>query len=39
LYQFVPFIPPLNTPGDGLQRLTLSIGSLGDTKNDLNGDK
>ena len=30
--QFVPFIPPLNTPGEGLHRVTLSIGSLGDTK-------
>jgi len=30
--QFVPFISPLNTPGEGLHRVTLSIGSLGDTK-------
>ena len=30
--QFIPFIPPLNTPGEGLRRVALSISSLGDTK-------
>ena len=31
----MPTIQPLSTPGEGLHRVTLSIGSLGDTKNNM----